>query len=91
MNTAHVLTPSDTHMAVGEVGRLLAVGQREVEGVLKRFLSGVLVVNLTLDQVFLQEAVHGHACMFGTRASTRQPAEFRTAAGSPSVAALSSV
>jgi len=42
-----------TYIFLGEVGRLVAVRQREVEGVLKLLLSRVLVVDLTLDQISL--------------------------------------
>lgn len=51
-----------THVCLGEVGRLVAVGQRDVEGVFKLLVSWVLVVDLTLDQISLQEAVHRSSC-----------------------------
>ncbi len=52
-----------THICLWEVGGLLAVRQRDVKGVFKLLLSWVLVVDLTLDQISLQETVHWSSCM----------------------------
>lgn len=55
-----------THVSLRQVGWLVAVGQRDVERVFKELLSQVLVVDLTLDQVPLQEAVHWSSCRDGS-------------------------
>lgn len=57
-----LLNLHDAHICVRQVGGLLAVGQREVEGVFEHFLSWVLVEDLTQDQVSLQETVHRWPC-----------------------------
>ena len=55
-----------THVSLRQVGWLVTVGQRDFERVFEELLSQVLVVDLSLDQVPLQETVHRSSCRDGS-------------------------